>query len=141
MSIFPRRYCSLCLASLQCPQIGAKLYIVSMLIENAIFGRIQYARYTSALLTLRYNTSRPNSFSLSSLKWNELLFTSCNQITIRELNGCDLSLWKRFKTFLVYVNLWINIPFGTCLICKLRHNFVFPRSFSSKIFFNNFLFL
>ena len=48
--------------------IPMELYLASKLIENVISGRVQFARYISALIALRYGTFRPSSSSLSSLE-------------------------------------------------------------------------
>ena len=47
----------------QCLRVRAEPYLANKLIEKAIFGRVQLARYTGTLIALRYNTSRPSNSS------------------------------------------------------------------------------
>ena len=83
---------NICLISFQCLLVGAKLYLASKLTKNVMFGLIQFARYFSAPIALRYGTYRPNNSSFSFLGWNGSLFTSSEQTTMLELTGYDLSI-------------------------------------------------
>ena len=74
-------------------------------------------QYANVLIALRYDTYGPNTSSFSYLRWNVSLFTLSEQMIIRELSGCDLSIWKCLKNFYV------------CLTCKSKQNFAIPRSF------------
>ena len=71
MSLVPRMYHNICLTSFQCLLVGAELYLAIKLIENVMSGIVQFARYISALIALRYDTSRPSEslFSLFRTKW------------------------------------------------------------------------
>ena len=92
MSLVPWRYHSICLIPFQCLLVGAELYLASKLTEDAMSGLVQFARYISASIALRYGTSGPRNSSFSSLGRNVSLFTSSEQTTIGELTGCDLSI-------------------------------------------------
>ena len=94
----------MCLIPFKCLRVGAELYLANKLREKAIYGRVQLARYISAPMTLRYDTSRPSNSSLFSQGRIQSFFTSSERITIGELKGCALSISKRFKFFLLYVD-------------------------------------
>ena len=49
------------------PFSGAELYLASKLIENAMSSLVQFARYISAPIALRYGTFGPSNSSFSSL--------------------------------------------------------------------------
>ena len=83
MSLVPQRYCNICLISFQCLLVGAELYLASKLTENAMSGLVQFARYISALIALRYGTSGPSDSSFSYLGRNGSLFTSSEQTITR----------------------------------------------------------
>ena len=59
---------STCLTLFQCLLGGVELNLTSKLIRNAISGCVQFVKYISASITLRYGTFGPNSSSLSSLR-------------------------------------------------------------------------
>lgn len=50
-------------------------------------GPTHQAGYNKALIEFRYDTSRPNVSSLSSLVWNEYFLGSRNQKIIGVLSG------------------------------------------------------
>ena len=56
MSLVPWKYCNICLIPFQCLLDEAKLYLASKLIKNAMSGLVQFARYISAPIALRYGT-------------------------------------------------------------------------------------
>ena len=64
-----------------------------------MFGRIQFARYISAPIALRYDTSVPRNSSSFSQGKNGSFFTSSDQTTVGELKGCALSI-KTLQNFL-----------------------------------------
>ena len=67
MSLVPRKYHNICLIPFQCLLVGVELYLASKLIENAMFGLVQFARYISAPITLRYDIFGLSNSSFSSL--------------------------------------------------------------------------
>ena len=135
MSLVPRRYHNIYLISFQCLLVGIELYIANKLIENAMFGRVQFARYISAPIALRYGTSRPSNSSFF-LGRNESLFTSSERTTIGELVRCDLYIYNRFNTFSIYVDWYTNMSFEQYSICRLRQYLVF-HDLSFQIYFSN----
>ena len=86
---------------------------------------VQLVRYISALIALRYDTSRLSKFSPFS-EQNGSFFTSSGWTTICELNGCSLSILKCFRIFLIYV-VENAQSIG-------REIFFFPKSFISNSF-------
>ena len=88
----------------QCYRVGAELYLANKLTEKAMSGRVQLARYISAPIAPRYGTLGPSASSPFSQGRNESFFTSSDQTIIGELKGCTLSIYKCFKTFLMYVD-------------------------------------
>ena len=86
------------------PFSWAELYLASRLTENVMFGLIQFARYISTSIALRYDTFGPHNYSFSSLRRNEFLFTSSEQTTIGELIGCFLAKEKKKKP------IWSTMP-------------------------------
>lgn len=70
MSCVLQRYHNICLISFQCCLVEAELYLASKLIEKAMIGLIQFTRYISASIVLRYDTSRLSNFSFSFLGRN-----------------------------------------------------------------------
>ena len=78
--------------------------MTNKLTKKAIFGRLQLARYISAQIALRYGTLGLSNFSPFSQGRNGSFFTSSDRTTIRELNECVLSILKRFRIFLIYVD-------------------------------------
>jgi hypothetical protein len=62
--------------------VGVELYLAHKLIVKVVFGVLQFARYTSASITLRYGTSRPKISSSSSSGRKGYFFASSDQTTI-----------------------------------------------------------
>ena len=62
-------------------------------------GLVQFARYISAPIALKYGTSGPRSFSLSSLGRNESLSTSSDLTIIGELRGWAFVYVKVLQDF------------------------------------------
>ena len=56
MSLALRIYHNICLISFQYLLVGAELYLASKLIENDMSSLLQFARYISASIALRYGT-------------------------------------------------------------------------------------
>ena len=63
----------------QCIQVDEKLFFSSKFIEKNVFSFIQFVKYINILIVIRYDTFRPNNFSLSSSIQNKSLFTSNEQ--------------------------------------------------------------
>ncbi|KAK9167068.1 hypothetical protein Scep_002259 [Stephania cephalantha] len=63
MSLVPRRYRKICLTPFQCLRVGDELYLASRLTAKAMSGLVQFARYISAPIALKYGTSGPSSSS------------------------------------------------------------------------------
>ncbi|KAK9114389.1 hypothetical protein Syun_021186 [Stephania yunnanensis] len=63
MSLVPRRYRKTCLIPFQCLRVGEELYLASRLTAKAMSGLVQFARYISAPIALKYGTSGPSSSS------------------------------------------------------------------------------
>ena len=91
MSLISQMYRNICLILLHCLLVGAKLYLASKLIENTMSDLVEFARYISTPIALRYGTSGPNNSLFSYLGRNGSLFTSSEQTTTGESSGCDLS--------------------------------------------------
>jgi len=92
MFIVPCRYRKICLTSFLCLRVGKELYLSTKFIENVISGHVLLARCISTPIALRYGTSGPNDFSLSSRGLKRYFFTSSNRTTIGVLNGHVLSI-------------------------------------------------
>ena len=68
-----------------------KLYLAKKLIEKAISGQVQLARYISTSMTLKYDILGPIYSSFSQGR-NGSFVTSNEQTTIEELKGYALSI-------------------------------------------------
>ncbi|KAK9115980.1 hypothetical protein Sjap_014927 [Stephania japonica] len=53
----------MCLTPFQCLRVAEELYLASRLTAKAISGLVQFARYISAPIALKYGTSGPISSS------------------------------------------------------------------------------
>ena len=65
-----RRYLKIFFTPTQCLLISDALYLANKVTANDIPGLVQFARYTSALIALRYGNSRPNISSSLPLGLN-----------------------------------------------------------------------
>ena len=92
MFIVPCRYRKICLTTFLCLRVGEELYLSRKFIEYVISRHVLLARCNSAPIALRYGTSGPNDFSLSSRGLKKSFFTSSNRTTIGVLNGHVLSI-------------------------------------------------
>ena len=86
----------MCLIPFQCLWVGVELYLANKLIEKAISGRVQLARYINAPMTLRYGTSGPSKFSPFLQGRNESFFTQVNGQSLANLKDV---LYPYKKTF------------------------------------------
>jgi hypothetical protein len=92
------------LTPFQCLRVGAELYLANKLTENAISGRVQFARYIKAPIALRYGTSGPRISSSFSRGRNGLF---SHQVIEQPLKCSkdELSLCKSvLGLFSVYVD-------------------------------------
>ena len=64
---------------------------------------MQCARYIDLLITVRYSVSKVSISSFYSLRWKISSFISSEQTIIGKLSEWDLSIWKHFRNFFVYV--------------------------------------
>jgi hypothetical protein len=90
----------MCLIPFQCLRVGAELYLANKLTENDMSGLVLLARYINAPIALKYGTSGPRIYSLSSFGRKQSFFISRDRTTIGELNECALSMLNRFRTFI-----------------------------------------
>jgi hypothetical protein len=65
--------------------MGVELYLANKLTIKAIYGIVQFVRYMSAPITLRYDTFGPRISSSSSNDQKGSFFTSSDRTTIRVL--------------------------------------------------------
>ena len=65
-----------------------------------MFGRIQFARYISAPIALRYGISGPSNSSSFSQGQNGSFFASNDWTTIGKLKGCAFIHIKMLQNFL-----------------------------------------
>ncbi|KAK9157949.1 hypothetical protein Scep_004523 [Stephania cephalantha] len=65
MSLVPRRYRKTCLTPFQCLQVREELYLLSRLTTKAMSSLLQFARYISASIALKYTSGPISSSSLS----------------------------------------------------------------------------
>lgn len=123
----------------KCLCIGAKLYLGSKLIKNVIV--INYNLSITSMNQLHRDIVFMTQTLFLFLFYNETYLCSLQMNNMEELSGYDLSIRKRFRTFFVYIDWWINILFKRCLICKSKWNFIFLVSITSNSFIKQLIFL
>ena len=71
--------------------------LTNKLTKKAIHRQIQLTKYISRLIAIRYDTLEPSKSPHFSQGRSGSLLTSSDQTTIRNLNGCALSILKNVK--------------------------------------------
>jgi hypothetical protein len=98
------RYLKIFLIPAQWRFVGAALYLISKFTANAMSERELFAKYISALITLRYENSEPKISSPSSFGQKGYLFISRDITTIGVLTGYALSILNFYNTFWIYAD-------------------------------------
>ena len=127
MSLIPWRYHNICLILFQCLLVGVELYLASRLIEDAMFGVVQFARYISVPVALRNGISGPINSSFFYLGQNGSLFTSSDE----QPWGNWVDVICPYKIVLI-LSLYMSID---GLICHLNN--VWSTSQDNILFFPN----